>query len=189
MKKQSPKMVSKTGTFEERAVAMCRRLGIPIPPTNASATIKIRWWAIIGAELAELQPEFKRPVGRPKGFKPPPRSPDPKDLAILQCADLLAREYKLSFENALREIIPEAKKHEALLFMNSANSVHIRRFKTLRKRHGYPPLRIWDLVGMQSILKQHKVQIKQVKKELQRVSRSKKPLNKQSQHQSDTTKH
>jgi hypothetical protein len=54
--------------FEDRAVLLAKRLGIPVPE-NRTPRSMIRMWAMIGDTLAENEPEFRWGAGRPKGSK------------------------------------------------------------------------------------------------------------------------
>jgi hypothetical protein len=53
--------------WEERGIALAKRLGVCIPPEPRTATSMIRMWAEIGMELADQEPEFGWGPGRPKG--------------------------------------------------------------------------------------------------------------------------
>ena len=61
--------IPRSATYNDRAIALAKRLGFTIPPQPLSATHWIRLWADIGMELAEKEPEFGPGRGRRRGSK------------------------------------------------------------------------------------------------------------------------
>jgi hypothetical protein len=72
----------KSATYEERLIALAKRLGYKVPAQPLTDTHWITLWAWIGTELAQKEPEFSWGRGRRLGSKSRALSPSVTPAAI-----------------------------------------------------------------------------------------------------------
>ena len=62
--------IPRSASYDERMLALAKRLGYKVPAPPLSATQWIRLWAYVGTELADKEPEFGPGPGRPLAANP-----------------------------------------------------------------------------------------------------------------------
>jgi len=119
--------ISKSATFEDRAIVLARRLGVAGEGDGpTSATQWIRLWADIGMSLSEKEPEFRRGPGRPRGFRL-----TSKDWELIVLTERLASKSGCSFDKALSIVIADQKKRG--LLPAAARNTHSQRIRRAKR--------------------------------------------------------